>query len=71
MSKKFDVEKYLRDILDFHPRAANLMLKKKPFVVVACDEPYYIQVYSMIREHEKEIGRWSEEDERNYVASLE
>lgn len=69
MSNKFDVEKYLRDILDFHPRAANLMLKRKPFVVVACDEPYYMQVYSLIREHEKEIGRWSEEDERNYQAA--
>ena len=69
MSKKFDVEAYLRDILDFHPRAANLMMKRKPFVVVACDEPYYMQVYSLIREHEMKIGCWSKEDERNYQAA--
>jgi len=51
---------------EFHPRAVKLLSRHKPFVVVACDEPYYMQVYSLIREHEMKIGRWSDEDERIY-----
>ena len=56
----------INDFERFHPRAVKLMRKHKPFVVVACDEPYYVQVYSLIREHEISIGRWSTEDERVY-----
>lgn len=60
---------FLENTLAFHNRAAKLMVKRKPFVVVARDEPYYMQVYALIREHEMKIGRWSEEDERNYQAA--
>lgn len=56
----------LNKIKEFHPRAYKLLMKEKPFVVVAIDEPYFLKVYSMIREQEKLIGRWTEEDEKVY-----
>ena len=49
-----------------YPRVFKLMDKGKYFVVVAFDEPYFLKVYSMIREQEKKIGRWNEEDEKVY-----
>jgi hypothetical protein len=54
--------------LDFHPRAAKLMKKKKPFIVVAHDEPYFIDVYAKIRLHELARTRWTNEDEEAYQA---
>lgn len=59
----------IRQWREFHPRAVKLLSRHKPFLVVANDEPYYHQVYAMIREHEIEVGRWSEIDERNYQAA--
>jgi hypothetical protein len=59
----------IRQWREFHPRAVKLLQRHKPFIVVANDEPYYMAVYSLIREHEKEIGRWSEIDERIYQAA--
>lgn len=53
----------------FHPRAAKLMRKRKSFLVVAEDEPYYIDTYLTIRIHEIEIGRWTDEDERLFQAA--
>lgn len=50
----------------FHPRAMKLIEKRKNFVVVAEDEPYFIDVYMEIRKHEKATGRWTDEDERIY-----
>lgn len=50
----------------FHPRAMKLIRKHKNFVVVAEDEPYFLKVYSLIRSHEKEINRWTTEDENRY-----
>jgi len=47
-------------------RAGKLLKKGKPFVVVACDEEYYMRVYAMIREDEQRKGRWTEEDEAAY-----
>ncbi len=47
-------------------RAGKLLKKGKFFLVVAEDEPYFRQVYEMIREHEKQIGRWTEEDEEQF-----
>lgn len=53
----------------FHPRAFKLIWKRKNFLVVAEDEPYFIGVYGMIRDHEKEIGRWNNEDEVKYQSA--
>jgi hypothetical protein len=50
----------------FHPRAVKLLRKRKPFIVVACDEPYFMGTYSLIRSHEMAKGSWSEVDERIY-----
>lgn len=50
----------------FHPRAVKLLRKRKQFVVVACDEPYFMKVYSLIRVYEMHKGSWSEVDERVY-----
>jgi predicted transcriptional regulator len=62
--------KHLREALNFNPRAAKLSLKQKPFIVVACDEPYYKYVYGIIRMSEKESGRWSNEDETCYQSAM-
>lgn len=67
--KALELKEELDSFQKFHPRAVKMLRKQKPFVVVACDEPYYMQVYSLIREHEMKIGRWSEEDERIYQAA--
>ena len=48
----------------FHPRAVKLLRKRKPFIVVACDEPYFMETYRLIRSHEMHKGSWSEMDER-------
>jgi hypothetical protein len=56
----------IRRLVDFHPRAMKLMTKQKSFLVVANDEPYYWEVYNMIRDHEMEKGTWVGEDERAY-----
>lgn len=55
----------------FHPRATKLIEKEKPFLVVACDEPYYAVVYAEIRAREKRIGRWSPEDEIRFQKAIE
>ena len=67
------LEEYLSDFMkaekklrELYPRAFKLMDKGKYFVVVAFDEPYFLKVYSMIRDQEKLIGRWNEEDEKVY-----
>jgi hypothetical protein len=54
----------------FHPRAWRLMHERKPFVVVANDEPYFPSVYGMIREREKEKECWTGVDEINYLKAM-
>ena len=59
------------EALNFHPRAAELMKKKKNFLVVAEDESYFPEVYEVIRAHEKIKGTWTDEDERSFHIALE
>lgn len=47
-------------------RAGKLLVEKKPFIVVANDEPYFLRVYSMVRETEREKGTWTPECEDAY-----
>ena len=54
----------IADFEDFHPRAVKLMRKRKNFLVVAEDEPYFMQVYTLIMNNEVRNGTWSEDDER-------
>ena len=54
----------------FHPRAMKLIRKKKNFLVVAEDEPYFMDVYAEICDAERSKGRWTEIDEQNYQDAL-
>ncbi len=65
-----DGDEELAPVVAFHPRALKLMQKRKNFIVIACDEPYYLRGYRMIRRHEKAAGRWSPEDEEIYQAAI-
>jgi hypothetical protein len=51
-------------------RAGKLLRKQKPFIVIAHDEPYYLDVYATIREHEQAKGTWTEECERQYQEAV-
>lgn len=57
-----DAEKLLAK----HPRAAKLMRQEKNFIVIAEHEPYFIFVYSLIRENERHNGTWTGVDEELY-----
>ena len=50
----------------FHPRAAKLMRKRKNFIVIACDESYFMDVYDLIRDSEMQKGTWTIEDQWHY-----
>jgi hypothetical protein len=63
LRRQLDAE---RRITSVHPRAAKLMRKHKNFVVVAYDEPYFRQVYDLIRDHEMQKGTWTQEDQWHY-----
>ena len=60
-----------REILLLSSRAGKLLLKGKPFIVIAVDEPYYMDVYRTIRKHEQEKARWSDEDESKFREALD
>jgi len=64
---KADEIAVMEEALDFHPRAAKFMRKKKNFVVVACDEAYFKTVYDLIRKNEIERKRWAIYDEEAYI----
>ena len=53
----------------FHPRAVKLLRKQKNFIVIAEDEPYFAEAYSLIRKNEMSKGTWTEEDERIYQSA--
>lgn len=50
-------------------RAGKLLIEKKPFIVVASDEPYFKAVYEMIRENERMQGTWTPECEDAFLAA--
>jgi hypothetical protein len=54
----------------FHPRAIKLIKKRKNFVVVAEDEPYFRNVYFLIKVYELSNGTWTDEDEQRYQAAI-
>lgn len=54
----------------FHPRAMKLILKQKKFLVVACDEPYFAEVYARIRQEEQAKGTWTEQDDAIYLEAI-
>jgi hypothetical protein len=64
--KYLETEARLAEYEAFHPRAMKLLHKRKNFLVVAEDEPFFFKVCNLIREHEKEIKCWADEDENWY-----
>ena len=50
-------------------RLGRLLTGNKRFIVVAVDEPYFLKVYSMIRENERMQGTWTPECEDTYVTA--
>ena len=61
------IENIYAEFEGFHPRAMKLLHKKKNFLVTAEDEPYFMEVYSIIRYHELQKKTWSDDDERRYL----
>ena len=51
-------------------RAGKLLVKRKPFIVVANDEPYFEMVYETIRENERIKGTWTPEDNDRFLAAV-
>ena len=49
-------------------RAGKLLIDKKSFIVVANDEPYFQEVYELIRENERIKGTWTSACEDAYNA---
>jgi hypothetical protein len=50
--------------------ARKLIREGKKFVVVSEDEPFYMQVYRMIRSFEQKIGIWSQGDENKFKEAV-
>jgi hypothetical protein len=59
-----------QEALKFNPLAEKLSLKKKPFIVVAIDEPYFKEVYDIIRKEERRKDTWNFDDEMAYVEAI-
>lgn len=54
-----------------HPRLNKVLDSGKEFLIVTETEPYYLDVYRMIRKQEKKQGSWTQQDEERYVEALE
>ena len=52
-----------QDALAFHQRAAKLMHKRKPFLVITIDDPYFMDAYKLIQTCEVLKGTWTDEDQ--------
>lgn len=51
-------------------RAGKLLKKRKFFLVVACDEPYFKMVYDQIKLEELLKGTWTKQDEETMSREL-
>ena len=54
-----------------NPRLNKVLASGKDFLLVTDTEPYYLDVYRMIRSQERKQGTWTADDEDAYVAALE
>jgi 16S rRNA G966 N2-methylase RsmD len=70
LQKAISLQEELDNLEKFHSRAMKLLKKRKKFIVIAFDEPYFIEAYSLISEYEKSKGTWTDEDERIYQESV-
>lgn len=66
-----DCAKLIRLVLEqptkLHPRFWKLIESKRYFLVVGEHEPYFKQVYDLIRNNETSKGTWSTTDEKSYT----
>jgi len=53
-----------------NPRLNKVLASGKEFLIVTETEPYYLAVYSLIREQERKQGSWTWEDEEKYVGFI-
>ena len=53
------------------PRLNKVLASGKAFLIVTETEPYYLEVYRMIRCQERKQGTWTAQDELLYVEALE
>lgn len=54
-----------------NPRLNKVLASGKEFLIVTETEPYYLDVYRMIRHQEQTQGTWTRHDEQGYVEALE
>lgn len=54
-----------------NPRLNKVLASGKAFLIVTETEPYYLDVYRMIRHQEQTQGTWTGSDEQGYVEALE
>lgn len=52
--------------LSFNHIAEKLSLKEKPFICIAVDEPYFMEVFDLIKKHEQSKNKWFLGDEEWY-----
>lgn len=53
---------------EYRNRRANKLLESGIcFITIAEGEPYFNQLYKLIRKGEKKKGKWTQEDERKYL----
>ncbi len=57
--------------LALNPRLNKVLASGKMFLIVTETEPYYLDVYRMIRHQEQTQGTWTRADEQGYVEALE
>ena len=57
--------------LALNPRLNKVLASGKEFLIVTETEPYYTEVFRMIRSQERKQGTWTAEDETRYVCHLE
>ena len=61
----------LREVVEkLHPRVFRLIEKGREFLVVGIHEPYYRQVYDLIRSREQDTKTWTEGDEECYARAV-
>ena len=54
-----------------NPRLNKVLASGKQFLIVTETEPYYLDVYRMIRQQERDQGTWTEEDEERFVDAMD
>lgn len=67
--KEFRPSRYIE--MATNPRLNKVLASGKDFLIVTDTEPYFLDVFRMIRAQERRQGSWTLEDEGRYVEALE